>query len=119
MERYELQREREGRMSRARAALVVLHVNCLTHIALKVQDVQLDRGQETLIGTLHLTVHHLIFSHSEDELWVISSLFIHIMRLDIHLPINRYPILLYIQSRDNPHRFRQDAIHCISNAEIL
>jgi hypothetical protein len=38
----------------------------------KVQDVQLDRGQETVIGTLHLTVHHLIFSYSEEELWVIN-----------------------------------------------
>jgi hypothetical protein len=37
---------------------------------IKVQDVQLDRGQETVVGTLHLTVHHLIFSYSEEELWV-------------------------------------------------
>lgn len=36
----------------------------------KVKDVQLDRGQETVVGTLHLTVHHLIFSYDEEELWV-------------------------------------------------
>lgn len=47
----------------------IIHSQCT-----KVQDVQLDRGQETLVGTLHLTVHHLIFNHSESELWVRSSL---------------------------------------------
>ena len=39
----------------------------------KVQDVQLDRGQETVVGTLHLTVHHLIFRYTDEketEVWV-------------------------------------------------
>ncbi|KAG1172962.1 hypothetical protein G6F70_006139 [Rhizopus microsporus] len=34
----------------------------------QVQDVQLRKGQDIIVGTLHLTVHHLIFKHSE-ELW--------------------------------------------------
>lgn len=32
--------------------------------------VQLEKGQSTYIGTLHLTAHHLIFSHPDQEIWV-------------------------------------------------
>lgn len=31
---------------------------------------QVEKGPETLVGTLHLTVHNLIFNHAEGELWV-------------------------------------------------
>jgi hypothetical protein len=36
----------------------------------QVSDVQLEKNQDVFSGTLHLTDHNLIFSHSEDELWV-------------------------------------------------
>jgi hypothetical protein len=35
-----------------------------------VSDVQLEKNQDVFSGTLHLTDHNLIFSHSEGELWV-------------------------------------------------
>ena len=37
---------------------------------MKVPDVLLEKGQELLTGTLHLTVHNLIFNHADGELWV-------------------------------------------------
>ncbi|KAI9294930.1 phosphatases II [Neoconidiobolus thromboides FSU 785] len=40
----------------------------------KVNDVSLLMHSETLIGTLHLTPHHLIFSHPNEEKWVTYSL---------------------------------------------
>ncbi|KAG0381052.1 hypothetical protein BGX24_000030 [Mortierella sp. AD032] len=36
----------------------------------KVPGVQLEKGQSTYIGTLHLTTHHLIFAHPEQEIWI-------------------------------------------------
>ncbi|GJJ73064.1 myotubularin-related protein 6/7/8 [Entomortierella parvispora] len=36
----------------------------------KVNAVQLEKGQSTYIGTLHLTAHHLIFSHPDKEIWI-------------------------------------------------
>ncbi|KAF9969707.1 hypothetical protein BGZ73_007810 [Actinomortierella ambigua] len=36
----------------------------------KVEDVQLEKGQATFVGNLHLTVHHLIFSHPSEEIWI-------------------------------------------------
>lgn len=36
----------------------------------QVLDVQLEKGKEILTGTLHLTVHNIIFNHPDGELWV-------------------------------------------------
>ncbi|KAF8937068.1 hypothetical protein BGZ47_009200 [Haplosporangium gracile] len=36
----------------------------------KVNAVQLEKGQSTYIGTLHLTAHHLIFFHPDQEIWI-------------------------------------------------
>ncbi|KAF9961980.1 hypothetical protein BGZ70_008160 [Mortierella alpina] len=36
----------------------------------KVNAVQLEKGQSTFIGTLHLTAHHMIFSHPDREIWI-------------------------------------------------
>ncbi|KAG0304692.1 hypothetical protein BGZ98_005167 [Dissophora globulifera] len=36
----------------------------------KVQSVQLEKGQATYIGNLHLMPHHLIFDHPDLEIWI-------------------------------------------------
>ncbi|KAI8368633.1 protein-tyrosine phosphatase-like protein [Choanephora cucurbitarum] len=64
----------------------------------QVQDVQLDRGQTTVVGTLHLTIHHLIFSYSEDELWIPYPIIHTVERQPPSLQTGRHP--LYIKCRD-------------------
>ncbi|GAN08486.1 phosphatidylinositol 3-phosphate [Mucor ambiguus] len=64
----------------------------------KVKDVQLDRGQETVVGTLHLTVHHLIFSYNEEELWIPYPIIHTVERQPPSLQSGRHP--LYIKCRD-------------------
>lgn len=41
-----------------------------SNIPLQVDAVQLEKGRVTYIGTLHLTAHHMIFFHPEQEIWV-------------------------------------------------
>lgn len=64
----------------------------------QVQDVQLDRGQETVVGALHLTVHHLIFSYSEKELWIPYPIIHTVERQPPSLQSGRHP--LHIKCRD-------------------
>ncbi|KAI8378587.1 protein-tyrosine phosphatase-like protein [Blakeslea trispora] len=64
----------------------------------QVQDVQLNRGQKTVVGTLHLTIHHLIFSCSEDELWIPYPIIHTVERQPPSLQTGRHP--LYIKCRD-------------------
>ncbi|RCI04412.1 hypothetical protein CU098_008094 [Rhizopus stolonifer] len=59
---------------------------------------QLDRGKETFVGTLHLTIHHLIFSYSEDELWIPYPIIHTVERQPPSLQTGRHP--LSIKCRD-------------------
>ncbi|CDH54043.1 phosphatases ii [Lichtheimia corymbifera JMRC:FSU:9682] len=64
----------------------------------QVQDVQVEKGPETLVGTLHLTVHNLIFNHAEGELWMPYSIIHTVERRPVSLQTGRHP--LYIRCRD-------------------
>ncbi|KAI8376256.1 protein-tyrosine phosphatase-like protein [Radiomyces spectabilis] len=67
----------------------------------KVEDVQLEKGQEVLTGTLHLTIHNLIFHHddpSQEELWIPYPIIHTVERRPPSLQTGRHP--LYIRCRD-------------------
>ncbi|KAI9309326.1 hypothetical protein BJ944DRAFT_236219 [Cunninghamella echinulata] len=64
----------------------------------QVSDVQLEKGQETINGTLHLTVHNLIFNHADGELWIPYPIIHTVERKPPSLQSGRYP--LTIRCRD-------------------
>ncbi|KAG1055955.1 hypothetical protein G6F46_007188 [Rhizopus delemar] len=67
----------------------------------QVQDAELRKGQEIYEGTLHLTVHHLIFRHStgsSEELWIPYPIIHTVERQPVSLQSGRHP--LYIRCRD-------------------
>ncbi|KAI7907985.1 protein-tyrosine phosphatase-like protein [Cokeromyces recurvatus] len=65
----------------------------------QVKDVLLTRSQETVVGNLHLTVHHLIFCYSSgEELWIPYSIIHTVERQPPSLQSGRYP--LHIKCRD-------------------
>ncbi|KAI8099308.1 protein-tyrosine phosphatase-like protein [Halteromyces radiatus] len=64
----------------------------------QVSDVQLEKGQEILNGTLHLTVHNLIFNHTEGELWIPYPIIHTVERKPPSLQSGRHP--LTIRCRD-------------------
>ncbi|KAF9102021.1 hypothetical protein BGX29_005010 [Mortierella sp. GBA35] len=57
----------------------------------KVNAVQLEKGQSTYIGTLHLTAHHLIFSHPNQEIWI-SYPTIHTVEKGLPTVHNAWPL---------------------------
>ncbi|GAB5593661.1 phosphatidylinositol-3-phosphatase ymr1 [Umbelopsis nana] len=64
----------------------------------QVSDVQLEKNQDVFSGTLHLTDHNLIFSHSEGELWIPYPIIHYVERRPQSTSSNLYP--LYIKCRD-------------------
>ncbi|KAI9322725.1 protein-tyrosine phosphatase-like protein [Dichotomocladium elegans] len=64
----------------------------------QVQDVQVEKSQEKLTGTLHLTVHNMIFNYPEGELWIPYSIIHTVERRPVSLQSGRHP--LYIRCRD-------------------
>ncbi|KAI8990306.1 protein-tyrosine phosphatase-like protein [Pilobolus umbonatus] len=64
----------------------------------QVQDAQLERSGETITGTLHLTVHHLIFHHPDEELWIPYPIIHTVERQPPSFQSGRHP--LYIKCRD-------------------
>lgn len=63
----------------------------------QVSDVQLEKNQDVISGTLHLTDHNLIFSHSDGELWIPYPI-IHYVERRPPSSSDLYP--LYIKCRD-------------------
>ncbi|KAI8991912.1 protein-tyrosine phosphatase-like protein [Mycotypha africana] len=57
-----------------------------------------DKETKTTIGTLHLTIHHLIFNYSEDEIWIPYSIVHIVERQPPSFQTGRYPI--QIKCRD-------------------
>ncbi|KAK5809992.1 protein-tyrosine phosphatase-like protein [Linnemannia elongata] len=57
----------------------------------KVNAVQLEKGQSTYIGTLHLTAHHLIFFHPDQEIWI-SYPTIHTVEKGLPTVHNAWPL---------------------------
>ncbi|KAG0052879.1 hypothetical protein BGZ83_002027 [Gryganskiella cystojenkinii] len=57
----------------------------------KVNAVQLEKGPSTYIGTLHLTAHHLIFSHPDKEIWI-SYPTIHTVEKGLPTVHNAWPL---------------------------
>ncbi|KAI8342847.1 protein-tyrosine phosphatase-like protein [Chlamydoabsidia padenii] len=64
----------------------------------QVSDVQLEKGQQIFDGTLHLTVHNLIFNHAEGELWIPYPIIHTVERRPPSLQSGRHP--LTIRCRD-------------------
>lgn len=64
----------------------------------QVSDVQLEKNQDVFSGTLHLTDHNLIFSHSEGEIWIPYPIIHYVERRPQSPSNNLYP--LYIKCRD-------------------
>ncbi|KFH66165.1 hypothetical protein MVEG_08266 [Podila verticillata NRRL 6337] len=57
----------------------------------KVNAVQLEKGRVTYIGTLHLTAHHMIFFHPEQEIWI-SYPTIHTVEKGLPTVHNAWPL---------------------------
>ncbi|KAG0342258.1 hypothetical protein BG000_005985 [Podila horticola] len=57
----------------------------------KVNAVQLEKGLTTYIGTLHLTAHHMIFSHPDQEVWI-SYPTIHTVEKGLPTVHNAWPL---------------------------
>ncbi|KAL1936624.1 hypothetical protein VTP01DRAFT_758 [Rhizomucor pusillus] len=64
----------------------------------QVLDVQLEKGKEILTGTLHLTVHNIIFNHPDGELWIPYPILHTVERRPPSLQTGRHP--LFIKCRD-------------------
>ncbi|CAO3580891.1 unnamed protein product [Absidia cylindrospora] len=60
----------------------------------QVSDVQLDKGQQVFNGTLHLTVHNLIFNYPEGELWIPYPIIHTVERKPPSLQTGRYPLII-------------------------
>ncbi|KAI1309318.1 hypothetical protein EDD11_004101 [Mortierella claussenii] len=57
----------------------------------KVNAVQLEKGQSTYIGSLHLMPHHLIFGHPSLEIWI-SYPTIHSVEKSLPTVLNTWPL---------------------------
>ncbi|KAF7728318.1 hypothetical protein EC973_006259 [Apophysomyces ossiformis] len=64
----------------------------------QVVDVQLEKAQQVYTGTLHLTLHNLIFNYPEGELWIPYPIIHTVERRPPSLQSGRHP--LYIRCRD-------------------
>ncbi|KAG0225030.1 hypothetical protein BGW42_004712, partial [Actinomortierella wolfii] len=58
-----------------------------------VQGVQLEKGQTTYVGNLHLTAHHLIFSHPTQEIWI-SYPIIHTVEKGVPTALGTWPLYI-------------------------
>ncbi|KAI8071331.1 protein-tyrosine phosphatase-like protein [Gongronella butleri] len=60
----------------------------------QVSDVQLEKGKEIISGTLHLTVHNMIFNYADGELWIPYPIIHTMERRPPSLQSGRHPLVI-------------------------
>ncbi|KAG0099489.1 hypothetical protein BGZ93_007364 [Podila epicladia] len=71
--------------------MLSLLASLLSNSSSQVNAVQLEKGLATYIGTLHLTAHHMIFSHPDQEVWI-SYPTIHTVEKGLPTVHNAWPL---------------------------